>query len=496
MRDGKSIRPGVRWRFRLWIAAVVILLVGTPLWFFLIRGPRTISPDVLFHAGWITLSCVLLGVAILLHTTPADAIRLPARSGRRIILSGAIALHAAALALLWPALSDDVIRYRFDGRLTLAGLSPWDEVPSKLAEESPPRFEFDAIDRLMPFPQMATIYLPTSQAVFAAMAAIDSLCSPPIESGSDWRRSLVSFDFWQRAGVFRIGASVFALLATLEILNILRRVDRSPWWATLFAWHPLLIVETAGNAHQDSLGVWLVLLALRFVLDRRSIPAGVAFALAAAVKPIALVAALFALVRIKNKPRFVATGIGTAIVLGSVMLADGLDGWLETIRTYGRTWEFNGVVYQNFFAIVAGDVSLGTIEDKEHYRLVCGALVLVFAGVMLWRRVGVFSATAATILLSLVLAPVAYPWYLLWALAIVPLAGIRVVMPTLAWAATVGLSYIVLNLNEWRVPATILWVQLGAIPAGLITGFALRCDPSRASCESRPMPESTGPGPA
>ena len=43
----------------------------------------------------------------MLRTTPPDAVRLPVRNSRRVILLGTLLLQAAAIAWLAPLLSDD-----------------------------------------------------------------------------------------------------------------------------------------------------------------------------------------------------------------------------------------------------------------------------------------------------------------------------------------------------------------------------------------------------
>src|SRR5690349_8767838 len=102
--------------------------------------------------GWITLTTVLLFVALLMKTTPSDAIKLPQRTSTIIILTTTVLFHACAIGFLWPALSDDIVRYRFDGRTWLAHKSPYVLSPSEMEALSPQDrgFSFDRIDLMIP----------------------------------------------------------------------------------------------------------------------------------------------------------------------------------------------------------------------------------------------------------------------------------------------------------------------------------------------------------
>ncbi|HLL88016.1 MAG TPA: hypothetical protein VK324_01815, partial [Tepidisphaeraceae bacterium] len=83
-----------------------------------------------------------------------------------------------------------------------------------------------------------------------------------------------------------------------------------------------------------------------------------------------------------------------------------------------------------------------------------GAAAVVAAGVVLWRRRAT-AATAAYVLLGVMLlvAPVAYPWYLVWPLAVVPLLRGRAGWAALAWSGTAVLAYRLWREPTWTLPA-------------------------------------------
>ncbi|HEY0009852.1 MAG TPA: hypothetical protein VGB55_14080, partial [Tepidisphaeraceae bacterium] len=85
-----------RVRFMLWILCVALLLGGQVVWLFLLRGERILI-DPRLYAGWMSGSLVVLGLWWLLRTTPPDAVRLPVRKSRRVILLGVIVLQGCAI---------------------------------------------------------------------------------------------------------------------------------------------------------------------------------------------------------------------------------------------------------------------------------------------------------------------------------------------------------------------------------------------------------------
>ncbi|MBC7785667.1 MAG: hypothetical protein H7144_17695, partial [Burkholderiales bacterium] len=135
----------------------------------------------------------------------------------------------------------------------------------------------DSIDWGVPYLGTQTIYLPTSQIIFTVLRFCEEqvVGEPPsfsefikTEAGmalfisGGWRTALFGLPWQNQLIIWRIGFAIFALIATWFLLLTLAHLGRSPWWAVLFAWHPLTIVETAGMAHQDAVGIALLMAAI------------------------------------------------------------------------------------------------------------------------------------------------------------------------------------------------------------------------------------------
>ena len=66
------------------------------------------------------------------------------------------------------------------------------------------------------------------------------------------------------------------------------------------------------------------------------------------------------------------------------------------------------------------------------------------------------------------LAPVAYPWYLIWPLCFVPLLRGQAGWTAITWAGTIGLSYAMWHQPTWRMSGTGLMLEYGMVYAVLI----------------------------
>lgn len=351
----------------------------------------------------------------------------PAGAGRRatlLVVGVAVTARLVVLVAAQPALSDDVHRYVFDGGNLAHGVNPYTVRPRDRLDGTPfvERWpgEADVLPR-MNNPDMTTIYLPLSQWVFAATPA----------------RSTRAF----RAVFTTLDIAVIAL-----ILLALTRAGRTPWWAALYAWHPLPVAEIAGSGHQESLGI-LLLVATLILADRMPRRVWVwtcTLAAASLVKPVVLPVAAFALKGQRWRAWVLSLAVGvvvcTALAAPLWFTGDGepVRKLLETADRFRLKWAHFGGVYEPLLWSVE-KVRPEWDNDRQEVlaRRICMTLVVaVIAGVW-WRGPPSLWGRTRMVLLSMVLlSPTAHPWYLLWALSMVPMA------PGLAtWVASLTLSW-------------------------------------------------------
>ena len=396
-------------------------------------------------SGWASLTAVWL----LLGRTP------PAAYGQPFLVAGVILTVAAAarVAVILthePALSDDVYRYVLDGRNTAGGINPYLLTP---AEQQHHR----ELVALVNNPTMHTVYLPTSQWVFAATA----LATP---RGTEAQAS---------ARVFRAVMVGFELAAISLVLLALAASGRSCWWAALYAWHPLPLAEIAGSGHQEGLGIFLLVAAIG--LGTTVASSGqwlhttrwtVFVALGALVKPMFLPVAAFLLKGRTWHAWVTSVGIGAAVsaaLAAPLWLSEGgrpLGNLLGSAQRFTLKWAHFGSVYEPLLWAIE-KLTPGWTNDPQEVlarRICLAAVAAIFVWVWLRPRAGdVWSRSRAIFLAMVLLSPAAHPWYLLWALVLVPMAPAAGV-----WVAslTVLLGYVAFGGEVgWSVPG---WVMAAA----------------------------------
>ena len=351
-----------------------------------------------------------------------------------IVVGVAVAARIIVLAVGEPALSDDVYRYVFDGRNLAHGINPYTVRPqdrmdlATFTEHWPGE---GAVLSRMNNPEMTTIYLPASQWVFAATElVVPDARAAPNQSARAHRAVFMALDI-----------VVIAL-----ILVALARARRSPWWAALYAWHPLPLAEIAGSGHQESLGIALLLAAL-LVADRvpRKVWAWTALlAPAVLVKPVVLPVAVLALKGRRWRAWVLCLAVGATVctaIAAPLWFTDHgepLRQLLETADRFRLKWAHFGGFYEPLLWMLEHLRPEWTNDRQEVLaRRICTALLaMVFAGVW-WRGpAGLWGRCRCLMLAMVLLSPTAHPWYLLWALAMVPVApglGTWVASLTLAW---------------------------------------------------------------
>jgi hypothetical protein len=155
------------------------------------------------------------------------------------ILLGAVALR---VVVFWmpPTLSDDAYRYVWDGRIQHDGVNPYRLKPSD-SEFAP--YHTEVLYKRLNSKDYYSVYAPLSQAIFWAGA---------LGEPNDWLSVYYRIKF------------IFLLMELAAIIVLLRTV--SPNAALLYAWHPLAVLEIAGQGHTEAaavLGLVVALAALR-----------------------------------------------------------------------------------------------------------------------------------------------------------------------------------------------------------------------------------------
>jgi hypothetical protein len=376
------------WRRGVLLAGgAVAAAAGTALSWRIASGARIRGePDALLTAiaaWWVVFA---LGAACLL--------RAPRRAALVVVIAGAVAMRVAALAGV-PALSNDLERYAWDGRVQAAGIDPYRYPPNapQLAGLHDPwlwpdattcgRLHRDAACTRITRPGARTIYPPAAEAWFAGVH---------VATGGGTR------DLgWQVAGLI-------VDLATLAVmLALLRAWQRDERFLVLYAWCPVAVIEAVQNGHVDGLAA-LLSLGVVWAAARRPAVAGALTGVAALVKlyPALLLALLMrpgwrralgafaAVLAIGYLPHVLAVGPRVLGYLPTYLQAENYAAGgrfllLGAIGLSGAAAQLVAVTAIGAVAVAVGSaIRRGTLTADAGARRLLGTLLLVATPVQPW----------------------------------------------------------------------------------------------------------------
>ena len=329
-----------------------------------------------------------------------------------------------------PLFEDDWFRYLWDGYRFAETGTPYGWAPADSFNDPAVPVEFQRILDQVNYPDLPTIYGPTSQYAFLLSYFLNAASLVPLQ----------------------------LLFIGFDILLIRLLLTAAPArYVLLYAWCPLVIKEVAFTAHPDGMGACLLFAAV--LLRRRQHLSGAAacLALAAGAKLIAVILAPFVLAR---------AGLRAWLVFGAVLLLLYLPFLLQgstdatSLAVFARAWEFNSALYGLLAQWLAATDA----------KLLLGAVLLAL-GSALWLRYrrdtpGEIPRGDWIFGMFLFASPVINPWYALWLL---PFAA---VYPSYwAWTAawSLFLAYITgLNLGNFDLepfahPAWVRPLEFGLI---------------------------------
>lgn len=415
--------------------------------------------------------------------------RLEHRASPVLVLVWAAILRILVLPLP-PTLSDDMLRYVWDGRVVAAGYDPYSLAPED-ETLAPLR---DELWQRMPHKEVATVYPPLALGTFALAAAFPA-------------------PFW---GV-KIVLCFADLVGCALLMALARRFGAPTGRAAWYAWNPLVILEVAGQGHVDGLMVACMVaavLALTVARQRQEsrrqpgdpgskaggeerrpiVLAGVAAALGVLAKLVPLVA-LPVWARQSPRPvRFAAVAL-LVTALGIVPVLWAVGGVPPGLVAYGVRWEFNGPLYEpTWRAIDAIDpideikAGLDRIKGQTGAHdslsslypfvypqflaklLLAGGFALFFS-FELWRRRHPVVASRRLFGAVLLCSATVYPWYLLWVL---PWAALERRRSWLVVSALVLSSYLPqhvegISLFPWIW--ALIWVPLFVLETPLLSRY-------------------------
>lgn len=449
------------------LSALALLSIGlvATAWLAPLMGPSVVL--------WTYAAC-FLPYAFLARTPPSIGAIIAAAFAARLVV-----------AFAEPLLSDDIFRYVWEGRVTLAGHNPFaspPDAPELVALRD------EAIWPRVNHPHISTIYPPISQAFFAAVAAV----------GGGLTAMRLAFVAVECAGVI----AVWRLAGE----TVSRRA------LVLYALNPLVVLEVAWSGHLDVLA-WTPLVVALAIVELRgeslawSVATGVLVGVSIGAKFLGVILLPYLLFRrgVSNGrtllARLVLVGCAATIVAASyVGYIDAGSDLFRGFGTYAASWRNNDGPFRAVAALteraLGGDdvlhsfsawddlaVAHGFTKEWEGQTLpdttftsaqiaqtVAKAVAALAVGVALLGCI--FLArdpfVAALVVLGTLyfLAPTVHPWYVAW---LVPIAALRPSPTALGFSCAVLVGYVSwwssVTGGPWAIPSWAVGVEYSIVAA-------------------------------
>ena len=311
-----------------------------------------------------------------------------------IILAGAVLFRLAFLPPQ-PALSDDVYRYQWEGRVQRASFNPYTVTP-----DSPGLGRFQ--DRRHPIKtgkSTPTLYPPLSELSFSWMKTIPG-----------YKRLYTALD-----------------LASVAVLLLLLAASRQPPHRVLiYAWNPAVIVAFALSGHHDSLAILTLLAAILLIIKHRPrLSIGfLSLSFLAKFFPVLLLPSL-----LKRTRKIYAAIFFALVALAYLPFLSAGARLFKGLSDYAAGWEGNDSAFR--LLLVAGN-------SKAQAELVAAVIILALVAYVLKSRQEPLRAGLILVTAMLLISPNAFPWYFTW---IVPFLCFYPVPPILLLTITCVLGY-------------------------------------------------------
>jgi len=351
-----------------------------------------------------------------------------------------------------PQLSEDLYRYRWQGKLQAAGGNPYTEAPGEaewadLRDETWPR-----VNRK----DLPSVYGPVLEQLYFRYYR---LVSAFVE------------DAGRQAWWFKLPFALAEIGVGLALWRLLAAAGRPREWLLIYWWSPLAVVEFWAQGHNDPLAVLFVVLALTAALRERWTPAYVWLTLAALCKfwP-AILFPLFLLRREAGRWVFrwkPALAAGPVTLLAVWPYLGGVSEVTEVLEGFLGGWRNNDSLFGLIYQYVDRDYDRATEWVRR---------LVILSAAAIWALQRPLVQTAQwTVAALLFLSANCFPWYLSWLL---PLLAVHPNAALLLWTALVVLAYHVLigysALGVWEYQAFYRKLEYWPVFGLLIGSAAVR----------------------
>ena len=343
-----------------------------------------------------------------------------------------------------PFWSQDFYRFIWDGRLILAGISPYEHLPNDIIQ-STSIFQADELFNKMGSlsAQHYSNYPPINQLFFAIASFFGS--KSIFVTALILKISVIFGDI----GMYHFGKKILVLL------------NQNPRKIFLYFLNPLIIIELTGNLHFEGVMMCFFVMGLYYFFKEKWMFFVVFISLSISTKllPLLLLPFLFQRLRFKKSLFFYSAILALNILFFLPFLSNRLiHNYTDSIALWFVTFEFNASFYYIFREIgyyVKGYNAIGTIG--KIIPLISISVLLYFA--LVQRNIekksllanGLFALT-----IYFLLSTTVHPWYIV---SLVVLTLFTNYKYPIVWSYLVVLSYFAYSQSDFKESYILLSIE-------------------------------------
>lgn len=315
------------------------------------------------------------------------------------------------LMLAVPNLSEDFVRFLWDGELVRLGEDPYKLKPSEWIEENEDVSAIQAqLFEEMNSPDYFSVYPPLNQLIFWVSA-----------------KAMNGF-VWNGYFTLRFILILFEVMTFFSLLKLMRRFEVPIRYLVLYWLNPFVILEISGNLHFEGIVLFFLLYSLIAYSKNKKFLSGISWGLAIGMKllPLILFPAWFFFRKIKTSPFFwIGTLLALIVAFVPLVWDDAWVNFFESLKLYQGKFEFNASVYYLLREVgywIEGYNTIGYLTK------LLGIVLVIGVWCMSWRSKpqSLFKLTDLWIgiyLLYLLIQPIVHPWYLIPGLGLSVITG-------------------------------------------------------------------------
>lgn len=303
-----------------------------------------------------------------------------------LILMGIIA--RVSLLPLFPALSDDIYRFYWDGQLTISGINPYGLLPSDVVILGIQQLDENIFTSLNS-PDYFTIYPPIAQAYFAVSCLLGNIDTAAI--------------------IMKLLLLLTELIGLYYLVKLLKKHQFPSKNAMLFFLNPLIIIEGIGNLHFEVIMISFLCISIYNIFNKNIIYGSFCMAISIGVKLLPLMILPYLFFRMNKHERVYFFGSLLLFCLLIFMPVFGgiqITTFMASMDLYFQKFEFNASIYYVLRAVgqwlsgynlikylgpILGIITIGyniryavrskdfTIKDFTFYSLIVWSMYLILA---------------------------------------------------------------------------------------------------------------------